>query len=123
MDAREVDQQEKGEKTPADPAKAFSSFPMVVDSAADAAAAGTAKDCAASSTAASVAFSVDAAVSHDDIAGTDGSVPGMDAAASSLLSSGEAPQTAECVQAVATCNIDANQNQAPAKSKTSNSKN
>ena len=65
---------------------------------------------------------MDAAVSQDDIDGTYGSVPGMAAAASSLPSSGEAPQAGECAQAVATCNIDANQNQAPAESKTSKAK-
>ena len=77
-DAREVDQSDKGEKTP-----------MVVDSPADAAAAGSANNWATSSTAASVAV-VGAAVSQDNIAGFDGSVPVM--AASSLPSSGEAPQ-------------------------------
>ena len=77
-DAREVDQSDKGEKTP-----------MVVDSPADAAAAGSANNWATSSTAASVAV-VGAAVSQDNFAGFDGSVPVM--AASSLPSSGEAPQ-------------------------------
>ena len=70
IDAREADQSDKGEKTPAETAETFSSVPMLVesDSAAYAAAAGSAKDCATSSTAASVAVSVDAAVSQDDSA-------------------------------------------------------
>ena len=62
---------------------------MVVDSPADAATAGSANNWVTSSTAASVAV-VGAAVSQDNIADFDGSVPVM--AASSLPSSGEAPQ-------------------------------
>ena len=85
-DAREVDQSDKGEKTP-----------MVVDSPAGAAAAGSANNWATSSTAASVAV-VGAAVSPDNIAGVSPdniadlfvSVPVM--AASSLPFSGEAPR-------------------------------
>ena len=93
------------------PPDAVCSFPLVENSAAHAAAAGSAKDWA--STAASVAVCV-------DIAGIDSSVPVMAAAASSLPSSDDAPQAGECTQAVATCNIDANQIQAKSKSSNSN---
>ena len=87
---------------------------MPYNSAAAATTAGSAKDCATSSTASSVAVVVDAAVSPDDIAGTNGSVPGMATATSSLLSSGEAPQAGECVQVVAMCNIESIKSKAKA---------